>query len=60
MDLEPTVANVARAAAEKIYGKRADERTLGKPTVVFHTQREAEILIKETVYVELRKLGLME
>jgi hypothetical protein len=32
MNLEPTVTNLAKAAAQKIYGKR--EQTLGKPTVV--------------------------
>jgi hypothetical protein len=60
MDLSRLVSNVARAAAQKIYGKREDNLTLGKPTVVFHTQSEAEILIKEQIHVELKTLGLMK
>jgi hypothetical protein len=56
MNLEPTVTNLAKAAAQKIYGKR--EQTLGKATVVFFTQSEAEILIKETIKIELTKLGV--
>jgi hypothetical protein len=60
MNLEATVGNVAKAAAQKIYGRRADGRTLGTPTVVFHTQSEAELLIKETIHLELTKLGLMK
>lgn len=58
MDLGLTVANVARAAAEKIYGKR--DLQMGKPTVVFYSQAEAEILIKESIHIELTKLGLMK
>ena len=58
MELGNTVANVAKAAAQKIYGKR--DLQLGKPTVVFYTQSEAEILIKESIHVELKKLGLMK
>jgi hypothetical protein len=60
INLAPTVANVARAAAQKIYGRRADGKTVGTPTVVFHSQAEAELLIKETIHVELRKLGLLK
>jgi len=58
IDLGSTVANVARAAAEKIYGKR--DLQLGKPNVVFYSQAEAEILIKEAIHLELRKQGLMK
>lgn len=58
MDLGLTVANVARAAAQKIYGKR--DLQVGKATVVFYTQAEAEILIKESIHIELTKLGLMK
>jgi hypothetical protein len=58
MDLGLTVANVARAAAQKIYGKR--DLQMGKPTVVFYSQAEAEILIKESIHIELTNLGLMK
>ena len=56
MDLEPLVANVARTAAQKIYGPRG--ATLGKATVVFYTQSETEILIREAINAELKNLGL--
>jgi hypothetical protein len=56
MDLGPTVENVSKAAAQKIYGKR--DLHMGKATVVFYTQSEAEILIKEEIHLALRKLGL--
>jgi uncharacterized protein YunC (DUF1805 family) len=59
MDLGLTVANVARAAAQKIYGTRPTNQ-LGKATVVYYTQAEAEILIKESIHLELTKLGLMK
>lgn len=58
MDLQTTVATVAKEAAQKIYGPR--KLQLGKPNVVFYTLSEAEILIKETIHVELKKLGLVE
>jgi hypothetical protein len=58
MNLDATVANVSRAAAAKIYGKR--DLQLGKPTVVFYTQSEAEILIKEEIHLALKKLGLVK
>lgn len=58
MNLDATVANLSRAAAQKIYGRR--ETTLGKPTVVFYTQSEAELLIKESIHIELKKLGLVK
>lgn len=56
--LEPTLTNIAKAAAAKIYGKR--DLQLGKATVVFYTQSEAEILVKESIHVELKKLGLVK
>jgi hypothetical protein len=52
------VANLARAAAQKIYGKR--DLQLGKPTVVFYTQAEAEILIKEEIHLALKTLGVVK
>jgi len=58
MELETLVRDCSRAAAQKIFGKR--DLQLGKPTVVFYTQSEAEILIKESIHVELVKLGLMK
>lgn len=58
IDLGLTVANIAKAASQKIYGPR--QQQLGKATVVYHTQAEAEILIKESIHLELRKLGLMK
>lgn len=59
MDLGLTVANVAAAAAEKIYGTRPQHQ-LGKATVVYYTKAEAEILIKEAIHLELKKLRLMK
>ena len=58
MDLDPLVANVARSTAQKIYGPRG--ATLGKATVVFYTQSETEILIREAIHMELKKLGLVK
>jgi hypothetical protein len=57
-EMETLVRDVARAAAQKIYGPR--QQALSKATVVFHTQSEAEILIKECIHVELVKLGLVK
>jgi len=57
MNLGPTVENVAKAAAQKIYGR---PQQIGKATVVYYTQAEAEILIKESIHIELRKAGLMK
>lgn len=57
MDLGSTVENVAKAAAQKIYAR---PQQIGKATVVYYTKDEAEILIKESIHLELRKLGLMK